>query len=104
MELELRTAIASRDAPKKVEGAIAVKPLRPLNRNRNFTGVPGQSGDPIALRRIASSKLMRTTCELFNSAHVDRSREASANCKPNLEASELFQCSQPHYAVRRAVF
>jgi len=43
------------------------KPLSVARVAGKFYRLPGQSGDPIALRLIASSKLMRTTCELFNS-------------------------------------
>lgn len=52
---------------EKVEGAIAVTHIAPSKSSRKFYRLPGQSGDPIALRLIASSKLMRATCELFDS-------------------------------------
>jgi hypothetical protein len=58
---------ASADRVRKVKGAIAVKHIAPFKSNRNSYRLPGQSGDPIALRLIASSKLMPTTCELLNS-------------------------------------
>ena len=53
---------------EKVEGAIAVKRIAPSKSSRKFYRLPGQSGDPTALRLIASSKLRRTTCELLDSA------------------------------------
>ena len=53
---------------KKVEGATAAKRVAPSKSSRKFTGFLSQSGDPTALRLIASSKLRRATCELLDSA------------------------------------
>jgi hypothetical protein len=55
---------------EKVKGAIAVKHIAPFKSNRKFCRLPGQSGDPIALRLIASSKLMPTTCQLLDSVQL----------------------------------
>ena len=59
---------------EKVEGAIAVKRIAPSKSSRKFYRLPGQSGDPIALRLIVSSKLMRTTRQLLDSAQSPQKR------------------------------
>jgi addiction module HigA family antidote len=57
-----------RRSPKKTEGATAVKLSRPLNRAVSLQAFRvNQATNRLAA--IASSKLMPTTCELFNSAH-----------------------------------
>jgi hypothetical protein len=56
--------------------------------------LPDQSGDSTALRPIASSKLRRTTYELFDSAENCNSGEAIATFAPNRNAQELFDLVQ----------
>ena len=68
LSLSQATAAVSQRRLKKVKGAIAVKHIAPFKSNRKFCRLPGQSGDATALRLIASSKLMRTTCQLLDSA------------------------------------
>jgi hypothetical protein len=55
---------------EKVKGAIAVKHIAPFKSNRKFCRLPLQSGDPTAFRLIASSELMRTTCQLLDSVQL----------------------------------
>jgi hypothetical protein len=64
---------------KKVKGAIAVKHIAPFKSNRKFCRFPSQSGDPTTLRLIASSKLMRTACQLLDSAQ--RPQKPRSSCE-----------------------
>jgi hypothetical protein len=87
---------------EKVEGATAVKHVAPSKSSRKFYRVPGQSGDPTALRLIASSKLSRTPATSVIQFSVRKSREAFANSKPNPRSLGAFGCSG-RYKSRQAI-
>jgi len=64
---------------EKKEGATAVSRAAPSKSSRKFTGFPGQSGDPTALRLIASSKLIVLPASFAIQPVTHKSREAPAS-------------------------